>query len=185
MTFGPDEATARVTSLPRFNAILDTFQAQGYNEVDTAHSYCGTKQQAFTRSAKWQERGLKLATKFYPSDGSGHTAKNLREKLEWNLKELGTDCVDIFYLHAADRKTPFAVTLEECNKLYKEGKFKELGVSNYSAYEVAEVVTLCEAKGWVKPTIYQGMYNAISESAISRFGKTVPVLIRWLPHSIA
>jgi aflatoxin B1 aldehyde reductase len=79
------------------------------------------------------------------------------------LNELGTDCVDIFYLHAADRNTPFAVTLEEVDKLHKEGKFKELGLSNFTAYEVAEVVTLCEAKGWVKPTIYQGMYNAISE----------------------
>lgn len=163
MTFGPDAANARITSLDTYKSILDTFHSAGYNEVDTAHSYTGTKQQAFTREAGWKERGFKLATKFYPSkDHGGHDAANIRAKLEWNLKELGTDCVDIFYLHAADRNTPFAVTLEECNKLHKEGKFKELGLSNFTAYEVAECATICDQKGWVRPTIYQGMYNAIS-----------------------
>lgn len=165
MTFGPDPELARISDLDKYKSILDKFQSAGYNEVDTAHAYCGTRQQDFTRQAGWKERGLKLATKFYPSEQhGGHDAANIRAKLEWNLEQLGTDSVDIFYLHAADRKTPFKETLEEVNKLYTEGKFKELGLSNFTAYEVAEVVTLCDAKGWVKPTIYQGMYNAISES---------------------
>ena len=165
MTFGPDpDKGGRVTSLDDFNKILDYFQKEGYDEVDTAHSYCGTEQQAWTRKANWKSRGLKLATKFYPGAvHGGHDGKNLREKLEWNLKELGTDSVDIFYLHAPDRNIPFEQPLEEANKLYKEGKFKQLGLSNYTAYEVAEIVTLCRERGWVKPTIYQGMYNAISE----------------------
>lgn len=164
MTFGPEPELARISDLDTYKSILSKFSSEGYSEVDTAHAYCGTKQQDFTRQAGWKERNLKLATKFYPSEQhGGHDAANIRAKLEWNLKELGTDQVDIFYLHAADRKTPFKVTLEEVNKLYKEGKFKELGLSNFTAYEVAEVVTLCDANGWVKPTIYQGMYNAISE----------------------
>ncbi|RSH94204.1 hypothetical protein EHS25_004007 [Saitozyma podzolica] len=131
MTFGPDkDAGARITSLDEFKSCLDYFQGQGYNEVDTAHSYVGKKQQAFTREAGWKERGLKIATKYYPNDQSGgHTAANIREKCEHNLRELGTDCVDIFYLHAPDRNTNFAEVLEECNKLYKEGKFKQLGLT--------------------------------------------------------
>ena len=167
MTFGRDvEAGGRISDIEQFKDMLDYFQSQGYNEVDTAHSYVGTKQQAFTREAGWKERGLKLATKFYPSkDHGGHDAKNLRDKLEWNLKELGTDCVDIFYLHAADRNTPFEETLEACNALHKEGKFKELGLSNFAAYEVGEIVSMCREKGWVRPSIYQGMYNAISKRA--------------------
>ncbi|WWD22594.1 hypothetical protein CI109_107087 [Kwoniella shandongensis] len=166
MTFGPDiDAGARITSLPEFKSCLDYLQKKGYNEVDTAYSYVGTKQQAFTREAGWKERGLKIATKFYPSakDG-GHDAANIRAKCEWNLKELGTDSTDIFYLHAADRDTNFAETLEECNKLYKEGKFKQLGLSNYASYEVAECVMICQERGWVRPTIYQGMYNAITRN---------------------
>lgn len=168
MTFGPNkEDGARVTSLDEFNKCLDYFQAQGYYEVDTAEAYVGTRQQAFTKEAHWKERGLKLATKYYPNPARGfHTKENLRQKLEWNLEQLGTDCVDIFYLHAPDRSRGFAEALEVCNEMHKEGKFVQLGISNFTAFEVAEVVTICNERGWVRPTIYQGMYNAISTSAL-------------------
>ena len=82
-----------------------------------------------------------------------------------SLKELKTDCVDIFYLHAADRSVPFEETLQEVNKMHKEGKFVNLGLSNFTAFEVAEVVIMCKERGWVRPTIYQGVYNAISMPA--------------------
>lgn len=166
MTFGPDEsAGARITSLDEFNKCLDYFQQQGYNEIDTARVYVGGKQEAFTREAKWKERGLTLATKWYPRSPGDHKPEIVRTQLETSLKELGTDTVDIFYLHAADRSVPFAETLEAVNQLHKEGKFVQLGLSNYTAFEVAEIVTLCNERGWVRPTIYQAMYNAISESS--------------------
>ena len=164
MTFGPDEAAgARVTSLDDYNKCLDYFQQQGYDEVDTARTYIGGKQEAFSAAAHWKERGLTLATKVYPSEPGAHKPATLRKHFETSLKELGTDCVDILYLHAADRSVPFAETLEECNKLHKEGKFVRLGLSNFTAFEVAEVVITCKERGWVRPSIYQGMYNAISE----------------------
>ena len=81
-----------------------------------------------------------------------------------SLKELGTDCVDIFYLHAADRTVPFAVTLKAIDDLHKAKKFVRFAISNYTAYEVAEIVMTCTHNGWVKPTLYQGMYNAITRS---------------------
>jgi aflatoxin B1 aldehyde reductase len=164
MTFGPDESEgARVTSLDDFNKCLDHLQQQGYNEVDTARIYVGGKQEAFTAQAKWKERGLTLATKWYPKTPGAHKPEVLRENLELSLKELQTDQVDIFYLHAADRSVPFDATLEAVNELHKEGKFVQLGLSNYTAFEVAEIVTLCNERGWVRPTIYQAMYNAISK----------------------
>lgn len=102
MTFGPDEDKgARITSLVEYNKFLDHFQSQGYNEVDTARAYVGGKQEAFTRDAKWKERGLSLATKVYPSEPGNHSPETLNKMFETSLKELGTDCVDIFYLHAA------------------------------------------------------------------------------------
>src|SRR3954469_25122356 len=102
MTFGPDESTgARITSLPEYNTFLDHFQAAGYNEIDTARSYVGGKQEAFTREAKWKDRGLTLATKVFPQEPGFHTAEQITSRFDTSLKELGTDCVDIFYLHAA------------------------------------------------------------------------------------
>ena len=58
----------------------------------------------------------------------------------------------------------FSETLAAVDKMHKEGKFVQLGLSNFTAFEVAEVCMLCKANGWVKPTIYQGMYNAITRS---------------------
>jgi len=165
MTFGPDAAAgARITSLDEYNKYLDYFQSQGYNEVDTARVYVGGKQEGWTREAKWQERGLKLATKVYPREPISHKPEILTEQFNISLKELGTDCVDIFYLHAADRGTPFAETLEALDKLHKQGKFVQLGLSNFTAFEVAEIVMTCKYNNWVRPTIYQGMYNAITRS---------------------
>jgi aflatoxin B1 aldehyde reductase len=90
--------------------------------------------------------------------------------------------VDIFYLHAPDRNVPFAETLEACDKLHKEGKFVQLGLSNFTAFEVAEIVMTCKYNNWVRPTIYQGMYNAITRTlqtelipACRRYGLDVVV----------
>ncbi|MCJ1349862.1 Aflatoxin B1 aldehyde reductase member 2 [Peltigera leucophlebia] len=130
MTFGPDESTAR-----------------GYNEIDTARSYVGGKQEAFTAEA-WKERGLTLATKVYPLQPGDFKPEVVKERLNISLKELKTDCVDIFYLHAADRSVPFEETLEAVNELHKEGKFVQLGLSNYTAFEVAEIVITCKERVW-------------------------------------
>lgn len=165
MTFGPDEkAGARITSLDTYNSILDKFQQAGHNEIDTARVYVGGAQEAFSRDAKWKERGLSVATKWYPHEAGAHKAEVLEEQLNKSLKELGTDCVDIFYLHAADRSLPFDIPLRKLNEMHKQGKFVQLGISNFTAYELAEVFWLCKSNGWVKPTIFQCMYNAITRS---------------------
>lgn len=183
MTFGPDVATgARVTSLGDFNKCLDYLQSKGYNEVDTARAYVGGKQEAWTRDAKWKERGLTLATKVYPFEAGVHEPEKLKSMFNESLKQLDTDCVDIFYLHAADRSVPFEKTLKACNELHQAGKFVRLGLSNFTAFEVAEVVMTCRQHGWVRPSIYQGMYNAITRNletelipACHRYGLDVVV----------
>ena len=70
----------------------------------------------------------------------------------------------ILYLHRPDRGTPFAETLEAVDKLHKAGKFVRLGVSNFTAFELAEVVMICKYNNWVRPTVYQGMYNCITRN---------------------
>lgn len=162
MTFGPDPATgARVTSLDTYKSILDEFQAQGHTEIDTARVYVGGQQEAFTRAAGWKERGLSCATKWYPYNADSdhvnsvgaHKAEVVEEKLNESLEELGSDSVNIFYLHRADRSIPFQEPLRRLNELHQRGKFQQLGLSNYSAFEVAEIVLLCKANGWVQPTV--------------------------------
>lgn len=101
----------------------------------------------------------------YPYEPGVHKPEKLKEVASISLKELGTEQVDIFYLHAPDHSVPFEETLSGVNDLHKAGKFVQLGLSNFAAWEVAEVWNICNERNWVKPTIYQAMYNAISESA--------------------
>jgi aflatoxin B1 aldehyde reductase len=75
---------------------------------------------------------------------------------------LGRDNIDLLYLHSPDLETPVAQTLECCFELYQQGKFRDFGLSNYSSWQVAEVVEICRREGWMEPTVYQGMYNALT-----------------------
>lgn len=103
MTFGPEGTSgARITDAGEFKKVLDLFQSRGYNEVDTARVYTDNKQEAFTREAGWKDRGLTLATKIiYPNEPGANTHDKVIESFETSLKELGTDHVDLLYLHAA------------------------------------------------------------------------------------
>jgi aflatoxin B1 aldehyde reductase len=72
--------------------------------------------------------------------------------------------------------------LELISNLFVRAKFVQLGLSNYTAFEVAEIVMHCTYNKWVRPTIYQGMYNAITRSlehelipACKRYGLDVVV----------
>ena len=175
MSFGPDlKWGARTTTVEEFNDFLDLLQDRGYNEVDTARQYQGGQQEAFTRAARWKERGLKLATKVFPVTAGQHRPDVITEMFETSREQLGTDKVDIFYLHAPDRSVPFEDTLRATNELYKQGKFGTLGLSNFTAFELAEVVMTCKMNGWVRPKIFQVMYNVLS---------VFPILLGLYPRS--
>jgi len=171
MTFGaPDQEQARVHDLKDVEAILDAFQAHGHTEVDTARGYCGGTSEEYLGKIGWQKRGLVMMTKLYPTAARNrlghagainHTAAGVRAGLEASLKALQADKIDTFYLHGPDRSVPYEETLKAVNDLHKEGKFDRFGISNFMAWEVAQMVLICRANGWIQPTLYQGIYNAI------------------------
>jgi aflatoxin B1 aldehyde reductase len=173
MTFGPDaDKGARVVKFEDFTDCLDLLQSEGYNEIDTARSsvhshnsqglatdwfrYVGGKQETWTGKAGWKDRGFTLATKHYPQTPGQHKPDLLKAALKTSLEELQADCVDIFYLHAADRSVPFKETLQAVNELHKDGRFVNLGLSNFTSFEVAEICMICNENGWVRPTVWQG-----------------------------
>lgn len=122
----------------------------------------------------WQKRGLVMETKYYPTYGKPgpdnwdkslrHTPAMLRDNLQKSLAALQTSKVDLWYLHGPDRSTPYAETMRAVNDLYQEGLFTRFGLSNYQAWEVAQISELCIANNWVRPTVYQGVYNALHRS---------------------
>ncbi|OCH85014.1 Aldo/keto reductase [Obba rivulosa] len=177
MTFGePGKEGARVHDLKDVEAILDVFQAHGHDEIDTARGYCSGTSEEYLGRIGWQQRGLKMETKLYPNVANkrlqrpgatiiSHSPEDLRKFLDTSLQALQTDYLEMWYLHGPDRTTPYEVTLKAVNDLYKEGKFKRFGISNYMAWEVAEMVQICRANGYIQPTAYQGIYNAIHRNA--------------------
>lgn len=90
-----------------------------------------------------------------------HQRDKILESVETSLKELKVSQTNIYYLHMPDRTTPLEETLEAINEAYKAGKFKKFGVSNFSPDEVEQTLQICKEKGYVKPTVYQGQYNAV------------------------
>lgn len=163
----PGAEQARVHSLDECAAILDVFQKYGHDELDTAIAYGGGSSEQYLGQLHWQDRGLVMDTKFSPRTNLGpgiktsHRPEHLREALSRSLASLKADKIDMWYLHAPDRTTPYEDTLREVNNLYKEGYFKRFGISNYMAWEVAQMVEICDRNGWIKPTAYQGVYNAL------------------------
>lgn len=112
-----------------------------------------------------------METKLYTSAGKAmgnmsvlsysHRPEDLRRSLLESLEALKTSKIDMWYLHGPDRTTPFEEAMREVNKLYQEGYFSRLGISNYMSWEVAQICEICEKNGWVKPAVYQGIYNAL------------------------
>lgn len=169
MTCGPEgKSGARIHSVKGTEEILSCFRGFGYDELDTARLYCEGETEDYLKQAGYAASGFQLATKVYPMPtGKEHEPELLRKTFETSLEKLGAKSVDIFYLHAPAWSTPFEPTLEMVNTLYKEGKFKKFAISNYTAWQVAEICILCRERGWIRPTLYQCMYNAITRSVES------------------
>ncbi|KAI0783921.1 Aldo/keto reductase [Irpex lacteus] len=182
MTFGaPGHEGVRVTDLKEIEKILDIFQAHGHNELDTARFYGDGTSEEVLGEIGWQKRGIIAETKLYPTAANfrfrepppgielaSHSPDDLRRYLDKSLKALQADSIELWYLHAPDRTTPYEDTFRAVNELYKEGKFKRFGISNYYSWEVAEIVTLCKYNGWIQPTeVEPELFPALRKFGIS------------------
>ena len=142
---------------------------QGHSTIDTARMYNhGATEEMLgaLRSKNPHLRALRIdskanAFKDYNKDLS---PANVLRQSESTLGALKEEAVNVFYLHAPDHNTPIEETLEAVQQLYAAGKFKYFGLSNYAAWQVVLIWSLCREKGYVLPTVYQGMYNAITRN---------------------
>lgn len=146
--------------------IVKTFLDRGYSEIDTAHRYLeGKSEEILGRilTPSLREK-VYLATKVHPGSEGGLRSEEVVRQVETSLKRLQTDWIDLLYLHRPDAQTPVEITLDACHRLFRQGKFRELGLSNYASWQVADIWHICRRNGWVSPTAYQGRYNAIARA---------------------
>jgi len=140
------------------------FRASGNTELDTAFVYNKGKTELLLGELN-QEGSLDkllLAGKANPSVEKGLTPESVKHQLNTSLERLGLSSLDLFYLHSPDLSVPIIDTLNSVAQLHSEGKFKRFGISNYASWQVAEIVEICRREGWIAPTVYQGMYNALT-----------------------
>jgi len=158
MTFGPQVCPEESQSM------LKSFVDSGHVEVDTAHVYNSGSTETILGEILPQlpRSSYSLATKVHPRITGRLDRNGIITQFEESLQRLQKDSVDILYLHLPDSRTPLEETLEICSELHAAGKFGELGLSNYPAWEVVHICNLSHANGGISPTVYQGMYNALT-----------------------
>jgi aflatoxin B1 aldehyde reductase len=146
--------------------MIEVFGEYGYSELDTAYVYNeGESERLIGAALKNLKRPFSIATKVNPRITGRLDKDAVLSQFSESLQRLKLDHVDILYLHFPDPNTPVESALEACAQLHEEGKFRELGISNFPAWLVSEAYNICKQRGWVLPTVYEGLYNPLSRHA--------------------
>lgn len=160
MTFGESVFRSDV------DAFINTFLDAGYDELDTAYVYNEGKCERFLGEVLPSlNRPFKIATKVNPRISGKLDADAAYKQLNESLERMKLESVDTVFLHFPDPTTPVEGVLGAMADLYGQGKFRELGLSNFPAWMVADVWHICKANGWILPTVYEGVYNPLTRGA--------------------
>jgi len=162
MMFGgqTDEADSR--------RIVDHAREAGINFIDTADAYNEGRSEEVTGRAIAANRydwvlATKVANVLGPKPMNGGLSRRwMMRACEDSLRRLGTETIDIYYLHKEDHGTPLEETVHALADLVRQGKIRHFGVSNYRAWRLAEICRLCDELGIDRPVVSQPYYNAMN-----------------------
>ncbi len=162
MTFGgpTDAATSeRIITLAR---------EAGINFIDTADQYNdGRSEDVVGRAIAKSRDAWVLASKLCNPMGIGPNERGLSRKwvmqaAEASLRRLGTDYLDIYYLHKEDHGTPLDETVRAMGDLVRQGKIRYFGVSNHRSWRIAEICAVADRLRIDRPVVSQPYYNAMN-----------------------
>jgi len=169
MTFGTDWNFG--SNKDESKRVYDTFVNAGGNFFDTANIYTtGTSEKYLGEFVKSERENLVIASKYSLTESSkinlsGNSRKNMTQSIEGSLKRLGTDYIDLYYVHAWD----FLVAPEELMRnleyLLASGKILSIGISDTPAYITSRCNTLAELRGWNQFAAYQVEYCLTEKTA--------------------
>jgi voltage-dependent potassium channel beta subunit len=162
LTYGGSVAEERAQS-----CIYKAYEL-GINFFDTANVYMrGTAEEIVGRALKGFERdSYFLATKVYfpmgegPND-RGLSRKHITEQCHASLTRLGVDYVDLYQCHRYDEDTPLEETLRVLDDLIRQGKVLYVGVSEWTADQIADALRLAKEMNLDKIVSNQPRYNMI------------------------
>jgi aryl-alcohol dehydrogenase-like predicted oxidoreductase len=153
------------------HAQLDAFVAAGGNLIDTADVYSDAASEEIIGRWLGRQSGevrdqLVLATKarFRMGNGPndlGLSRRHLRTALHASLRRLGVDHVDLYQVHAHDPLTPPEETLRFLDDAVRAGDIAYVGLSNYTGWQLQQIVDLAELRSLVRPITLQPQYNLL------------------------
>ncbi len=159
MTFGSQVNQAEA------DRIVDYCLANGVNFLDTANVYNqGESERIVGRTIRGKRDKVVLASKVRGrmEDYEGLSRAAIVKAVEESLSRLGTDYLDLYYLHHPDPSVPLEESLEAVNDLVKAGKVRFPALSNYAAWQVTEAQWIASDKSLIPATVTQPMYNLIA-----------------------
>ncbi len=165
MTFGNETDEAEAARIGA--AALDA----GVTFWDTADMYSrGRSEEIVGRLLAGKRDGVVLATKVWAAMGDGPNDRGLSARhviaaCEASLRRLGTDWIDLYYLHLPDPLTPMDETLRAMDDLRRAGKIRYVACSNFRSWEAARLVGVAEAHGWQPISATQPVYNLTNRQA--------------------
>ena len=165
MTFGA--STTEEDAGHIFNEAVEA----GVNFIDTADVYAeGRSEEIVGRLIAPQRDRFVLATKLANPQGPGPNQRGLSRKwilegVERSLRRLGSDYIDILYLHKEDHGTPLEETARVLGDLVRAGKIRYLGVSNFRSWRIAKLAGICSQEGLDGPVVCQPVYHALNRAA--------------------
>ncbi len=165
MSFGGD-ADQRA-SAAMYRACRDA----GINFFDTADQYNqGRSEEILGELIRGERESLVIATKCFNPTGSdvnarGASRRHVSRAIDASLKRLGTDRVEVLYLHHYDALTPLEEHMRALEDAVRTGKVLYPGVSNYAAWQTQAALGIQERYGWVRLQAIQPMYNLVKRQA--------------------
>jgi len=162
MMFGDQTAEAEA------GAIVDAAREAGVNAIDTADVYArGASESMVGRLIKADRSRWVLATKVAnpmseaPND-RGLSRRWITRAVDSSLQRLGTDWIDLYYMHRDDETTPVEETLATMARLIESGKILHYGLSNFRAWRIARLVETARRMGIPPPVACQPPYSAVT-----------------------
>jgi aryl-alcohol dehydrogenase-like predicted oxidoreductase len=143
----------------------------GVNVFDCADVYAnGESEKILGALIKDCRDEVVLTTKAYFPTSSDRNARGLSRyhlvrAVEASLKRLGTEYIDVFFLHRHDDETSAEETWRAVDDLVRSGKILYPAVSNFSAWQGMKASALTKARGWAPPVCFQPMYNLAKRQA--------------------
>lgn len=155
------------TDVAEARRLVDICIEAGANFFDTANIYSGgASEEVLGAAIKGRRSEVLISTKATFTTGPGANSKgssrfHLIRACEDSLRRLGTDHIDLYFMHGFDALTPVEETLRALDDLITAGKIRYIGASNFSGWHTMKSLAASDRHGWARYVAYQGYYSLV------------------------